>query len=161
MFGPKPHDSSSIDLGCVQNQLPSTERYECKIPIETRILPLLPQLCWNHIDLHSTLCLLLVFQVRLWRWEGGGHTWWNGIFLLCNHTPPCPALHPHCACPCQHFLPMFSHHTQTGDTTGKKDTRCWNGCFHGHNLHSDNMGEGGGGLMGKGGLKGRDKNIYI
>lgn len=39
------------------------------------------------------------------------------IVLLCSHTPPRPALR---ACPCQHFLPKFLHHTQTGDTTGKR-----------------------------------------
>lgn len=69
--------------------------------------------------------------------------------LLCSHTPPRPTPR---ACPRQHFLPKFLHHSQTGDTTGKKDPRSWNGCFHGHNLHSDSVGGGGrGGLMGKGG----------
>lgn len=28
-------------------------------------------------------------------------------------------------------------------TPGKKDPRSWSGCFHGHNLHSDNEGGGG------------------
>lgn len=147
-MGPKPHDSGGIELECVQNQQPSTERSEYKIPVESHILPLLQQLCWDHMELGSTQCLLFVFQVRLWRWEGGGHTWRNGILLLCNHTPLCPALPctPRCAAPAHASTSFLCSHITLKLVTPqeKKDTRCWNGCFHGHNLHSDNVGEGGG-----------------
>lgn len=81
----------------------------------------------------------------------------------CTTTPsPYPTLHPHCACPCQHFLPMFSHHTQTGDTTGEKDTDV------GMAVSMDTIsivtiwGRGEGWVSGGGGIKGRDKKyIYI
>lgn len=106
-MGPKPQDSGGIELECVQNQQPSTERSEYKIPVESHILPLLQQLCWDHMELGSTQCLLFVFQVRLWRWEGGGHTWRNGILLLCNHTPLCPVLHPRCAVRTAHANTSF------------------------------------------------------
>lgn len=61
--------------------------------------------------------------------------------VLPSHTPPRPTPR---ACPRQHFLPKFLHHSQTGDTTGKRGPKKLEWLFHGHNLHSDSVGGGGG-----------------